>query len=186
MAGGEQRIAGARLRRLDEPHGLEADPIEQRERGGDVAARLVDRIATRPVADLALGREVIRKADRELCGQPLLARAESLAVTGERGMRYAARRRGRATGEQHEPGLVAVIAVHRAVPAAGACPQRIGRLGGPPAAPEAQLVEPVHLGLRDIRLAAARRRDWTRVPAHLRAERAVVELARDRARREWF
>ena len=51
-------------------------------------------------------------------------------------------------------------------------------------APEAQLVEPIHLDLRDVRLASARRRHRARVPAHLRAERAVVELARYRGLRE--
>ena len=50
--------------------------------------------------------------------------------------------------------------------------------------PESQLVEPVHLDLRDVGLAAARRRHRARVTAHLRAEGAVVELTRDGPWRE--
>src|SRR5439155_1855548 len=87
-------------------------------------------------------------------------------------------------GEQHQPRFVAVIAVHRAVATAGARVERIGRFFAPPTSSQPQLVEPIHFYLRDVRLAAARGRDRARVPAHLRAERAVVELARDAWRAE--
>src|SRR5262249_51380146 len=123
---------------------------------------------------------------RELGAQALLAGAEPLAVARERRMRHTARDRCCTAGEQHQPRLAAVVAVHGAMPAAGARPQRVSGLGGPAGAPEAQLVEPVHLDLRDIGLAAARGRHRACVAAHLGAERAVVELSRDRLRRERF
>src|SRR5439155_25300502 len=144
-----------------------------REHRGDVAGVLVDRVAPGPQAELALAREAIAERRGELGGQPLLARAEAFAVARERRVRCAVRDGGGAARQQHEAGLVAVIAVHRAVPAAGAGPQRIGRLGGPARATEADLVEAIHLRLRDVGLAPARSRHRTRVAAHLRAERAV-------------
>jgi len=184
MPGREEWIAGARLRRLDDLHLIEPDAVEDRERRGDIAGALVDRIAARPVPELALGRHAIREAGRELRRQPLLARAKPLAVAGERRMRDAAIHRRRTTREQHEPRLVAVIAIQRAMATAGARPQRIGRLRRPRAAPEPQLIQAIHLHLRDVRLTSAGRRHRARVAAHLRAERAVVELLRDCIRRE--
>ncbi len=90
VAGREQGIAGAGLGRLDELHALESGAIEQRERRGDVGRALVDRVATRPVAELALGGEPVGEAGLELRGQPLLARAETLGIAGERRVRHAA------------------------------------------------------------------------------------------------
>jgi hypothetical protein len=166
--------------------GLEADTLEQGHGRSDVGGTFVDRVAARPEADVAFGREVIGECGGELRGEALLSRAKAFAVAFEGGMLRAVLDGGRAAREEDEARLVAVIAVHRAVTAACARVERIGGLFAPAAAAEAQLVEPIHLDLRDVRLATARRGDRTCVPAHLRAERAVVELARDAVGAEWL